>query len=95
MKNSLPIIVSLCLLSLIVYMWTFYSSQLASCKHLEENRKSFAIDSVDYHPPGKDNTLQVSPYWRCHLKGTNVWVRVNENEKVGDSLAMIIRYGKY
>jgi hypothetical protein len=95
MKNSLPIIGSLCLLSLIVYMCAFYSSQLASRKHLEENKKSFAIDSVDYHPPGKDNTLQFSPYWRCHLKGTNVWVRVNENKKVGDSLAMIIRYGKY
>jgi hypothetical protein len=60
-------------------------------KQFKENTKSFAIDSIDYHPPGKDNTLQVSPYWKCHLKGTNVWVRVNENREVGDSLIMIIK----
>ena len=56
-----------------------------------ETTKSFVIDSVDYHQPGKDNTLQVTPYWKCHLKGTNVWVRVTENKEVGDSLHMIIK----
>jgi len=58
----------------------------------KEKSQSFYIDSIDYHPAGKDNTLQVSPYWKCHLKGTNVWVRVNENREIGDSLSMIIRY---
>ena len=57
----------------------------------KENCKSFAIDSVQYHQAGKDNNLQVTPYWMCHLKGTNHWVRVTENKKVGDSLPMIIR----
>jgi len=66
---------------------------LANDKHrFKEKSQSFFIDSVDYHPPGKDNTLQVSPYWKCHLKGTNVWVHVNENREVGDSLSMIIKY---
>jgi len=58
----------------------------------KEKSQSFFIDSVDYHPSGKDNTLQVSPYWRCHLKGTNVWVHVHENREVGDSLYMLIKY---
>ena len=57
----------------------------------KENYKSFAIDSVQYHQAGKDNNLQVTPYWMCHLKGTNHWIRVTENKEVGDSLSMIIR----
>jgi hypothetical protein len=59
--------------------------------HNKENSKSFAIDSVNYHQAGKDNTLQVTPYWMCHLKGTNQWIRVTENKEVGDSLHMIIK----
>jgi hypothetical protein len=54
--------------------------------------KSFAIDSVDYHRAGRDNNLQVTPYWMCHLKGTNQWIRVTENKEVGDSLQVIIKY---
>ena len=76
----------LCLISLVIFI-------LANDRpHFKEKSQSFSIDSVDYHPSGKDNTLQVSPYWKCHLKGTNVWVRVNENKEVGDSLSMIIKY---
>lgn len=79
-------IIGLCLIAL---------SQLlrltATQKQIKETTKTFAIDSVDYHRSGRDNTLQVTPYWRCHLKGTNVWVRVTENKEVGDSLHMIIK----
>jgi hypothetical protein len=58
----------------------------------KETTKAFVIDSVDYHRSGRDNTLQVSPYWKCHLKGTNVWVHSTENKEVGDSLHMIVKY---
>ena len=76
-----------------LFLYTFaVSVETATKTQVKENSKSFAIDSVDYHGPGKDNTLQVSPYWKCHLKGTNVWVRVTENREVGDSLVMIIKY---
>lgn len=68
-----------------------YSTQTATHNQFKENSKSFAIDSVNYHQAGKDNNLQVTPYWMCHLKGTNQWIRVTENKEVGDSLHMIIK----
>ena len=68
-----------------------HSTQTATHNQFKENSKSFAIDSVNYHQAGKDNTLQVTPYWMCHLKGTNEWIRVTENKEVGDSLHMIIK----
>lgn len=74
-----------------VFLLFVNSIQTATHNQLKEKSKSFAIDSVDYHPAGKDNNLQVTPYWKCHLKGTNHWVRVTENKEVGDSLSMIIR----
>ena len=74
-----------------VFLLFVNSVQTATHNQLKENSKSFAIDSVDYHPAGKDNNLQVTPYWMCRLKGTNEWIRVTENKKVGDSLPMIIR----
>lgn len=74
-----------------VFLLFIKSTQTATHNQLKENSKSFAIDSVDYHPAGKDNNLQVTPYWMCHLKGTNQWIRVTGNKKVGDSLSMIIR----
>jgi len=77
----------LMLVSLTIRLVT-HSTQIT---HNKENSKSFAIDSVNYHQAGKDNTLQVSPYWMCHLKGTNEWIRVTENKEVGDSLHMIIK----
>jgi hypothetical protein len=81
----------LCLLSFWLCTEVFISN-IHPTNQFKENIESFAIDSIDYHPSGRDNTLQVSPYWKCHLKGTNVWVRVNENKEVGDSLSMIIKY---
>jgi len=80
-------IIGLCLIAL-SQLLRLTSTQ----KQLKENRKSFSIDSVIYHPPGKDNTLQATPYWKCHLKGTNEWIRVTENKEVGDSLHMIVKY---
>ena len=68
-----------------------FSVETATQNQFKENSKSFAIDSVDYHQAGKDNNLQVTPYWMCHLKGTNQWIRVTENKEVGDSLHMIIK----
>jgi hypothetical protein len=56
---------------------------------IKETTKSFAIDSVDYHQPGRDNTLQVTPYWKCHLKGTKEWIYLYSNKEVGDSILMI------
>jgi hypothetical protein len=82
------------LICLIVYFAVGVSLFVHSTQthnQFKENRKSFAIDSVQYHQPGRDNTLQVTPYWKCHLKGTNHWIRVTEKKEVGDSLSMIIR----
>jgi hypothetical protein len=92
-KATIGALIGLCLISLGVCMSLLISSVKSATKtQIKENSKSFAIDSVDYHRSGRDNTLQVSPYWKCHLKGTNVWVHVNENKEVGDSLSMIVRY---
>jgi hypothetical protein len=86
-------LIGLCMIALGVCMKAFVAGiETAKENQIKDNSKSFAIDSVDYHPAGRDNTLQVSPYWKCHLKGTNVWVTSRENREVGDSLAMIIKY---
>jgi len=84
-------LIGICLLCLGLCMKIWINLIPQHNTQVKENSKSFAIDSVDYHASGRDNTLQVSPYWKCHLKGTNVWVRVNENREVGDSLAMIVK----
>jgi hypothetical protein len=92
-KATIGALIGLCLISLGVCMSLLISTIRSNAnRQIKENSKSFAIDSVDYHRPGRDNTLQVSPYWKCHLKGTNVWVHVNENKEVGDSLSMIVKY---
>jgi hypothetical protein len=86
-------LIGLCMIFIGGFMRAFVAGvETAKENQVKDNSKSFAIDSVDYRPAGKDNTLQVSPYWRCHLKGTNVWVNSSENREVGDSLAMIIKY---
>lgn len=74
-----------------VFLLFVNSTQTATHNQFKEKCKSFAIDSVQYHQAGKDNNLQVTPYWMCHLKGTNHWIKVTENKEVGDSLSMIIR----
>ena len=91
-KGMFLVLVTLCILSLGVCMKAVVDiAESTNSKEIENTSMQFAIDSVDYHASGKDNTLQVSPYWKCHLKGTNVWVHVNENREVGDSLSMIVK----
>lgn len=93
MKASQALLIlglSLIALSLCLRLFV-YNTQTATHNQFKENSKSFAIDSVNYHQAGKDNNLQVTPYWMCHLKGTNEWIRVTENKEVGDSLHMIIK----
>jgi hypothetical protein len=82
------LIIGLCLMAIGSTMRLF----IKNTPQTKETTKSFAIDSVDYHRAGRDNNLQVTPYWMCHLKGTNQWIRVTENKEVGDSLQMIIKY---
>ena len=82
------LIIGLCLMAIGSTMRLF----IKNTPQTKETTKSFVIDSVDYHRAGRDNNLQVTPYWMCHLKGTNQWIRVTENKEVGDSLQMIIKY---
>jgi hypothetical protein len=53
----------------------------------------YLIDSISYHPPSLDNTLQVSPYWKIHLNGTDVWIKSNIGYKYkkGDTITVIVR----
>ena len=89
-KGIALILIGSCMVSFGLCMKVFFDSIEPSKKtQMKENTFAFAIDSVDYHQIGKDNTLQVSPYWKCHLKGTNFWVRSNENREVGDSLTFV------
>jgi hypothetical protein len=91
--GNLLMLIGLCMIAAGVFLKTFVASvETAKENQIKDNSKSFAIDSVDYHAAGRDNTLQVSPYWKCHLKGTNVWVTSRENREVGDSLVMIVKY---
>ena len=91
--TTIFLLIGLCLMSAGAGLRIFSASVESAAKNqMKDNSKTFAIDSVNYHPAGRDNTLQVSPYWKCHLKGTNVWVTSRENREVGDSLAMIIKY---
>jgi len=49
----------------------------------------YQVDSVVYHPIGGDNTLQVSPYWKAHLKGVNLFITTYQHVTVGDSIQVI------
>lgn len=82
------LIIGLCLMTLGATIRLFIRHTPQKTK---ETTKSFAIDSVDYHQPGRDNTLQVTPYWKCHLKGTKEWIYLYSNKEVGDSILMICR----
>ena len=90
-RTFLVIGLSLIALSQLLRLFV-YSTQTTTNNQFKENNKSFVIDSVQYHPAGKDNNLQVNPYWMCHLKGTNEWLHVTENKEVGDTIHMIIKY---
>jgi hypothetical protein len=51
----------------------------------------FTIDSVQYHGIGSDNTLQVSPYWKLHLREPDMWIRSNSNYEKGDTIVVRVR----
>ena len=80
------LIIGLCLMAAGSIMRLFIKHTPQTTKQVT---KSFAIDSVDYHQPGRDNTLQVTPYWKCHLKETKEWIVLYSNKEVGDSILMI------
>lgn len=67
---------------------------LTSCNNnyiITETPTSYYIDSVQYHGIGHDNTLQVSPYWKLHLKEPDMWIRSNVNYSKGDSVVVNVR----
>jgi len=56
-----------------------------------ETPTKFTIDSVQYHGVGHDNTLQVNPYWKLHLREPDMWIRSNSNYKKGDTIVVRVR----
>jgi hypothetical protein len=56
-----------------------------------DEKVNYRIDSVQYHPMGSDNTLQVTPYWKARLEGTDFFVTCYEKKEKGDSIIMIRR----
>lgn len=59
---------------------------------ITERYNYYIVDSVDYHPPGRDNTLQVTPYWRVKLLDKNFFVTTYKPYSIGDTLVVIERY---
>jgi hypothetical protein len=51
--------------------------------------KKYEADSVEYRGPGHDNTLQVTPYWKIHLKGTDIWLTSYYRIEVNDTVEVI------
>jgi hypothetical protein len=70
---------------LLIYLVT---SNLNPPKFYDSQFK-YEIDSVEYHPIGGDNTLQTTPYWKCHLKGTRINVTSYQMRSKGDSMEVI------
>ena len=58
---------------------------------MTEKQTPFTIDSVEYHGVGHDNTLQVSPYYKLHLKEADAWVRSNFKYFKGDTIVVSVR----
>ena len=56
-----------------------------------DKKMNCVIDSVSYHPMGSDNTLQVTPYWKVHLKELNTWMTSYSQLNTGDTVPVIIR----
>ena len=55
---------------------------------INETPTQFTIDSIQYHGVGSDNTLQVSPYWKLHLKEPDIWIRSNSKYENGDKITV-------
>ena len=80
MKKNIKILFGLCLLS--------------ACNikpDYVETKMEFVVDSVEYHGIGQDNSLQTTPYWRVHLKESEIWLRMSNPTQVGDSVTVLLR----
>jgi hypothetical protein len=67
---------------------------LLSCKEsvsFIDTQMTCTVDSVMYHSIGSDNTLQVTPYWKAHMKELNVWMTTYQIINVGDTVPVIVR----
>ena len=67
---------------------------LTSCSiktDFEESELKCVVDSAEYHGIGQDNTLQTTPYWKIHLKETDMWVRTQNQTNVGDTVRILLR----
>lgn len=74
----------------------FIVTGLVSCDSnlnvkIVETPTQFTIDSVQYHGIGHDNTLQVSPYWKLHLREPDMWIRSNSKYENGDTITVRVR----
>jgi len=78
------VLVLIGLLTLLFYLGSTFKSTNIYTKHVK-----YEVDSVEYHPIGGDNTLQTTPYWRCHLKGTTINVTSYRLMSKGDSMEVI------
>jgi hypothetical protein len=58
---------------------------------VNEKQTTFTIDSVEYHGTGHDNTLQIDPYWKLHLKECNMWTRSHFRYDKGDTIVVSVR----
>lgn len=59
---------------------------------IEEKNTMYQIDSVDFHPIGKDHTGQVDPYWKIRLKGTDRFIHAYRPYSVGDSILITEKF---
>jgi hypothetical protein len=78
------VIVLIGLLTLLFYFVSTFKSPNFYTTHVK-----YEVDSVEYHPIGGDNTLQTTPYWKCHLKGTRINVTSYQMRSKGDSMEVI------
>ena len=80
MKKNIKILFGLCLLS--------------ACNikpDYVETKMEFVVDSVEYHGIGQDNSLQTTPYWKVHLKESEIWLRMSNPTQVDDSVTILLR----
>lgn len=72
---------------IITLLFSFCNSE---GKHVDTKIKC-VVDSVEYHPIGFDNTLQLDPYWKLRLVGYDFKVRTSKPYKKGDTIEIIER----
>ena len=80
MKKNIKILFGLCLLSACNIKPDYVESKMV-----------YTVDSVEYHGIGQDNSLQTTPYWRVHLKESEIWLRMSNPTQVGDSVTLLLR----